>query len=90
MYSFNDYFNWNDGEKDAIKDVMSRFAVETYEGKDGKTYNVRSHTRNTTMPQRQFIGEHARVQEALSDIVNKNLQKMSEQLAKQFNLGLKK
>ena len=53
--------------------------------KNGKTYNVRSHTRNTTMPQRQFIGEHARVQEALSDIVNKNLQQMSEQLAKQFN-----
>ena len=53
--------------------------------KNGKTYTVRSHTRNMTMPQRQFIGEHARVQQALGDIVAKNLQQMSEQLAKNFN-----
>ena len=50
-----------------------------------KTYTVRSHSRTLNMPQRQFIGEHARVQQALGDIVNKNLQQMSEQLAKNFN-----
>ena len=54
--------------------------------KKGNTYTVRSHTRNMTMPQRQFIGEHERVQQALGDIVAKNLQQMSEQLSKSFNL----
>ena len=53
--------------------------------KKGKTYTVRSHSRTLNMPQRQFIGEHERVQQALGDIVNKNLQQMSEQLAKNFN-----
>ena len=53
--------------------------------KKGNTYSVRSHTRNMSMPQRQFIGEHARVQQALADIVTKNLQQMSEQLAQNFN-----
>ena len=53
--------------------------------KKGKPYSVRSHTRNMSMPQRQFIGEHARVQQALADIVTKNLQQMSEQLAQNFN-----
>ena len=53
--------------------------------KKGKPYSVRSHTRIMSMPQRQFIGEHARVQQALADIVTKNLQQMSEQLAQNFN-----
>ena len=35
------------------------------------------------MPQRQFIGDHADVQKALGDIVNRNLQKFSEDLVKQ-------
>ncbi|MGN0235869.1 MAG: phage virion morphogenesis protein [Paludibacteraceae bacterium] len=51
----------------------------------GNTYTVRSHTRNMRMPQRQFIGEHARVQQQLADIIAKNLQQFSEQLAKNFN-----
>lgn len=51
----------------------------------GNTYTVRSHTRNMRMPQRQFIGEHTRVQQQLADIIAKNLQKMSEQLAQNFN-----
>ena len=51
----------------------------------GNTYTVRSHTRNMRMPQRQFIGEHTRVQQQLADIIAKNLQQMSEQLAQNFN-----
>lgn len=51
----------------------------------GKPYTVRSHSRNMHMPQRQFIGEHTRVQQALGDVVAKNLQQFSEQLAKNFN-----
>ena len=49
----------------------------------GKTFAVKSHTRTLTMPQRQFIGDHADVQKALGDIVNRNLQKFSEDLVKQ-------
>lgn len=53
--------------------------------KTGASYNVRSHVRQMNMPQRQFIGDHPKVQEALADIVYKNLQKMSENLVDNFN-----
>lgn len=53
--------------------------------KSGKSYNVRPHIRQLNMPQRQFIGDHPKVQQALADIVNINLQKMSEALADNFN-----
>ncbi len=39
----------------------------------GKTYSVRSHTRTLTMPQRQFIGDHPKVQEAIKAIIYENL-----------------
>lgn len=53
--------------------------------KTGNTYTVRSHSRKMTMPQRQFIGDHEKVQQALGDIVNKNLQEFSQRLADNFN-----
>ena len=53
--------------------------------KTGNTYNVRTHSRQMSMPQRQFIGDHPKVQEALADIVNTNLKKFSKQLADKFN-----
>ena len=53
--------------------------------KTGKAYNVRAHSRQMEMPQRQFIGNHPKVQEALGDIVFKNLQRQSQQLADKFN-----
>lgn len=53
--------------------------------KTGNTYTVRSHARKMTMPQRQFIGDHEKVQEALGEIVNKNLQRFSQRLADNFN-----
>ena len=53
--------------------------------KTGNTYTVRSHSRQMTMPQRQFIGDHDKVQQALGDIVNKNLQQFSQRLADNFN-----
>lgn len=59
--------------------------AHTRTSRKGNTYTVRSHTRNMRMPQRQFIGEHARVQQQLADIIAKNLQQFSEQLAKNFN-----
>lgn len=51
----------------------------------GKSYTVRSHTRQMSMPQRQFIGDHEKVQQALADIVEKNLQEFSQKLADKFN-----
>lgn len=48
----------------------------------GRSYDVRSHERATNIPQRQFIGDHDKVQQALGDIVYKNLQKLSEDLVK--------
>lgn len=48
----------------------------------GKTFEVRSYTRMQTMPQRQFIGNHEKVQQALGEIVNRNLQRFSEDLVK--------
>ena len=48
----------------------------------GRSYNVRSHERTQNIPQRQFIGDHDKVQQALGDIVYKNLQKFSEDLVK--------
>ena len=53
--------------------------------KTGNSYNVRAHSRQMSMPQRQFIGDHEKVQEALGDIVNKNLQRFSQRLADNFN-----
>ena len=48
----------------------------------GRSYDVRSHERATNIPQRQFIGDHDKVQQSLGDIVYKNLQKFSEDLVK--------
>lgn len=48
----------------------------------GRTHNVRSHERTMNIPQREFIGDHEQVQQALGDIVYKNLQKFSEELVK--------
>lgn len=53
--------------------------------KTGKTHNVRSHSRQMNMPQRQFIGDHEKVQQALGDIVFKRLQEFSQNLADNFN-----
>ncbi len=53
--------------------------------KTGNTYTVRSHTRQMNMPQRQFIGDHEKVQQALGDIVFKRLQEFSQNLADNFN-----
>lgn len=53
--------------------------------KTGNTYNVRTHSRQMSMPQRQFIGDHPKVQEVLAGIVYKNLEKISQQLADKFN-----
>ncbi len=48
----------------------------------GKTFNVRSHTKQMSMPQRQFIGDHPKVQQALGDIVHQELQRFSENLVR--------
>lgn len=53
--------------------------------KTGNTYTVRSHSRQMNMPQRQFIGDHEKVQQALGDIVFKRLQEFSQRLADDFN-----
>ncbi|MGN0206464.1 MAG: phage virion morphogenesis protein [Muribaculaceae bacterium] len=53
--------------------------------KTGKSYSVRSHSRQMNMPQRQFIGDHELVQQALGEIVFKRLQEFSQNLADNFN-----
>lgn len=50
----------------------------------GKTYAVRSHSRTMTMPQRQFIGDHAEVREAIQGIVRDNVHDFFSQLAKEI------
>lgn len=69
LYSFNDYFNWNDDEKDAIKDVMSRFAVETYEGKDGKTYNVPNYIASDRYYEKNVVIKDAVIEENIKNII---------------------
>lgn len=49
--------------------------------KKGNPYTVRAHTRTGTMPQRQFIGDHERVREAIGGIVYKNVARFSKELA---------
>lgn len=51
----------------------------------GNSYQVRQHSRRVNMPQRQFIGDHEKVQQALGDIVFKRLQEFSQNLADNFN-----
>lgn len=53
--------------------------------KTGNSYSVRSHSRQMNMPQRQFIGDHELVQQALGEIVFKRLQEFSQNLADNFN-----
>ena len=53
--------------------------------KTGNSFTVRSHSRQMNMPQRQFIGDHEKVQQALGDIVYKNLREFSQRLADNFN-----
>lgn len=69
LYSFNDYFNWNDDEKDVIKDVMSRFAVETYEGKDGKTYNVPNYIASDRYYEKNVVIKDAVIEENIKNII---------------------
>lgn len=49
----------------------------------GKTYKVRSHARSMVMPQRQFIGDHREVQNAIREIINENITDFFNQLAKE-------
>lgn len=50
----------------------------------GKTYAVRSHTREMIMPQRQFIGDHPEVQKAVKQIVTENVTAFFDNLAKEL------
>lgn len=53
--------------------------------KNGKKYAVKSHSRTITMPQRQFIGDHAEVRKAVSRIVNDNVAEYFTNLAKELH-----
>lgn len=53
----------------------------TRTSKKGNPYTVRAHTRTGTMPQRQFIGDHERVQQAIGETVYKNVAMFSKELA---------
>ncbi len=47
----------------------------------GKTYTVKSHTRTMTMPQRQFVGDHKKVQQAIKQIMDENIADFFDNLA---------
>lgn len=50
----------------------------------GKSYSVRSHTRQVSMPKRQFIGDHKEVQQAVQQIVTDNVTQFFDNLAKEL------
>lgn len=52
----------------------------------GKTYTVRSHTRQITMPKRQFIGDHKEVRQAIKQIVHENITEFFDNLAKELRI----
>ena len=49
-----------------------------------RTYTVRSHTRQITMPKRQFIGDHKEVRQAIKQIVHENITEFFDNLAKEL------
>lgn len=52
--------------------------------KTGKSHAVKSHSRTTTMPQRQFIGDHPEVRQAVKSIIHENITDFFNQLAKEI------
>ncbi len=48
----------------------------------GKTYVVKSHSRTISIPQRQFIGNHPKVKDAIEKIANDNIKQFLSDLAK--------
>lgn len=52
--------------------------------KTGNTHSVRAHTRNVDMPQRQFIGDHAQVRQAVGEIIGENTKDYFDNLATQL------
>ncbi len=52
--------------------------------KTGNTYKVRAHNRTMVMPQRQFIGNHPKVQAAIKEIIDANVSDYFSQLAQQI------
>lgn len=73
----------------ALHNEGGRFSVNvrahSRRSSKGNPYQVRQHSRQVNMPQRQFIGDDPKVQEALGAIVNKNLEEFSQRLANRFN-----
>lgn len=52
----------------------------------GKAQKVKAHTRNVNikMPQRQFIGDHPRLRQAMEVIINRNAKKLIEDFKTNF------
>lgn len=73
----------------ALHNEGGKFAVNvrahSRKSAKGNSYEVRQHNRQMNMPQRQFIGDHPKVQEALGSIVNKHLEDFSRKLSQKFN-----
>lgn len=56
----------------------------TRTSKKGNPHTVRAHTRSVSMPQRQFIGDHERVQHTVEKIVQNNVARFSQELAEKL------
>lgn len=56
--------------------------AHTRKSKKGKTYQVKAHTRNFKMPQRQFIGDGKETTEIIKGVITKNLNDFNVQLSK--------
>lgn len=51
--------------------------AHTRKSRKGKIYNVRTHSRKFTMPQRQFIGDGPDTQRLVRSVIEDNLQKFN-------------
>lgn len=54
----------------------------TRTSKKGKQYTVKAHMRKFTMPKRQFVGDGARTQEIIKDVIADNVSDFNMQMSK--------
>ena len=52
--------------------------------KTGKSHTVKAHTRNVDMIQRQFIGNHDKVEQSINNIMDNNVTEYFNKLAKKI------
>lgn len=56
----------------------------TRRGKGGKRHTVKAHTRHIAMPERRFIGDSPRTRQIIENIIERNISRFSEELARRM------